>query len=150
MDSDLISAIAAFIGVIFTLLGIYVALDQYKKDNRFKKAAYFSDMRNRFKNNQVFNQIREAVNAGQNLNQFTQTQIYDYAGFFEELQIAINSKFIHPDMIYYLFGHYILEFANNNDDRIQLEVPLWSLLNILINRMREIENQQLNHINLNF
>lgn len=149
MDSNLITAIATSIGVIFTLSGIYLALDQYKKDNRFKKAAYFSDMRNRFKSNQVFNQIREAVNTGQNLDQFTQTQIYDYAGFFEELQIAINSKFIESEMVYYLFGHYILEFSDNNN-RIELEAPLWNLLNTLINKMREIDSQQLNYINLNF
>lgn len=149
MDADLITVIANSIGVIFTLLGIYLALNQYKKDNRFKKAAHFSDMRNRFKTNQVFNEIREQIQTGQNLNQFTQTQIYDYAGFFEELQIAINSKFIEPKMVYYLFGHYILEFSDNNN-RIEFEEPLWSLLNTLTNQMREIDNQQLNFNNLKF
>ena len=150
MDSDYITAIATSIGVIFTLLGIYIALEQYKKENRFKKATYFSEMRNRFKNNQVFNEIREKVNTRQNLDQFTQTQLYDYAGFFEELQIAINSKFIEPKMVYYLFGHYILDFADNNDGRVEIGAPLWVALNELVNTMREIKNQQLNNVELKF
>ena len=150
MNSDLITAIATSVGIIFTLISIYVALEQYKKENRFKKAAYFSDMRNKFKTNQVFNQIREAVNAGQNLHQFTQTQLYDYAGFFEELQIAINSNFIKAEMVYYLFGHYIIEFSNVNDPRIQLDAQLWSLLSTLTNRMRVMDNPQPNFTNLNF
>ena len=150
MDPDLITTIATSVGVIFTLLGIYLALEQYKIDNRFKKASHFSDIRNRFKTNQVFNEIREQINTRQNLDQFTETQLYDYAGFFEELQIAINSKFVEPEMVYYLFGHYILDFAGHNNGRIQIGLPLWSLLNTLTNRMREIEAQQPNFTNLNF
>ena len=141
------------VGIIslgITLVTICVGFYQYDKENRFKRANYFNELRSRFKSNPVFNEIREQINNRQNLNQFSQTQIYDYAGFFEELQIAINSKFIKPEMVYYLFGHYILEFANDNDSRIQLDAQLWIVLNELINKMREIETKNLNIKNLKF
>lgn len=150
MTCECITTLITFLGFLIALLPIFIGLKQYKNENRFKKANYFNDLRNKFKTNPVFNEIRERINNGQNLDQFTQTQLYDYAGFFEELQIAINSKFIKPIMVYYLFGHYILDFADNNDGRVQIGAPLWVALNELVNTMREINNQQLNNEELKF
>lgn len=146
MECECVTTCATIIGLIMTLTTICFGFYQYNKENRFKRANYFNELRNRFKSNQGFNEIREQINNRQNLNQFSQTQIYDYAGFFEELQIAINSNFIKSEMVYYLFGHYILEFADNNAGRIQLDAQLWIVLNELINSMREIETKNIKNL----
>lgn len=140
MECECIVAIATVFGVIITFTGIYFGLKQYKNENRFKKAAQFFELRVRFKENEKFNKIRDKLNNNQNLNDINQTDIYDYAGFFEELQIAINSGFIDPEMVYYLFGYYIIQFADKQE-KISLDLPLWAALNELASNMKYIRSK---------
>ena len=149
MGCECITVITTFVGLLIALITIDIGLKQYKNENRFKKAAQFFELRRRFKENQNFTEIRERLNNHQNLDGINNTNVFDFAGFLEELQIAINSKFIEPEMVYYLFGHYILEFADYQN-RVPLEAPLWTALNELVINMRAIKNNNTYTNNLKF
>lgn len=138
MEWELIIKIIAIVGFFVTIVTICFAFYQFNQEKRFKKLNHFTELRSRFKQNNHFTEIRERINNHQNLDNISIINLYDYAGFFEELQIAINSKYIKPKLVYYLFGHYILDFADNQNI-IQLEAPLWSALNELVMTMRSID-----------
>jgi hypothetical protein len=138
MEWEFIIKIITIVGFFVTIVTICFAFYQLNQEKRFKKLNHFTELRSRFKTNNHFTEIRERLNNHQNLDSISIINLYDYAGFFEELQIAINAKFIKPKMVYYLFGHYILDFADNQNI-IQLEAPLWSALNELVITMRSID-----------
>lgn len=152
MNCDCITTLITLVGFFIAFLSIFIGLKQYKKDNQFKKATYFFELRKRFKENQVFNRIREKLENNENLDDIGQTELYDYAGFFEELQIAINSGFIDAKMVYYLFGYYILKFEEFTkvSNRISTDLPLWTALNIITTKMNEVEINDINNQNLKF
>lgn len=134
--ADLFTAGITLIGVTVTFTSIIIALRQYRDAKNFKKASFFIDLRDRFKTNQQFSNIRRVLGNGGNINEINQTDKYDYVGFFEELQIAINSKFIKPELVYYLFGYYIIQC--DEAELIDRELPLWGAFKELANKMHEI------------
>jgi len=136
--SEFLTVSITLLGVIIATISFIIALKQYIDGNRFKKAAFFMDLRRRFKENADFRMIREMIETGEIAEDLNITLIYDYAGFFEELQIAINSGYIKSEMVYYLFGHYIISFDNAN--LINREAPLWAAFNQLVQDMRLIQN----------
>lgn len=125
------------IGVTLTCTSIILALKQYRDSKKFKKASYFIDLRDRFKNNQQFNNIRRKLENKENLDDIDKSEIYDYVGFFEELQIAINSKFIKTELVYYLFGYYIIQC--DVSELINRDATMWGAFKELANEMREIQ-----------
>ncbi|NBR13044.1 MAG: hypothetical protein EBQ94_11200 [Flavobacteriales bacterium] len=136
--TELIAQYATILGVIATVASAFWALKQYREERNFKKASFFIELRERFKNNSKFNNIRRILENGENINSIIQTDKYDYVGFFEELQIAINSKYISPELVYYLFGYYIIQC-----DRAQLinrELQLWRAFKQLADKMSELDN----------
>jgi hypothetical protein len=152
MGCECTASLITLFGFLVALLPILIGLKQYKNENRFKKATYFFELRKRFKDNQGFNLIREKIENNESLDDISQTELYDYAGFFEELQIAINSGFIDAEMVYYLFGYYILKFEdfNKESNRISTNLPLWIALNILTKKMNELKINNINNKNLKF
>ena len=141
--ADYLTAGITFLGVIVAIISFFIALKQYIDGNRFKRASYFMELRERFKNNKDFTNIREKIENKQNLYEFTLTQRYDYVGFFEELQIAINSGFIDAEKVYYLFGHYIIDC--DNAKLIDRDAPLWSAFKELATNMKSLESYEYNN-----
>lgn len=137
-----------FLGIILTFASIIVALRQYRDAKNFKKASFFIDLRDRFKTNEQFNNIRSVLENEGNINEINQTDKYDYVGFFEELQIAVNSKFIKPELVYYLFGYYIIQC--DEAELIEREAPLWGAFKDLASQMREIRKEFKYSNNLRF
>lgn len=152
MTCECTTTLITFLGFLIALLPIFIGLKQYKNENRFKKATFFIDLRRRYKENKTFNKIREKIENGENLNDISQIELFDYAGFFEELQIAINSGFIDAKMVYYLFGYYILKFEKytKEDSRISTKETLWVALNALITKMNELKGKDINNEELKF
>ena len=150
MECECITVITTFVGLLIALITIYIGLKQYKNENRFKKAAQFFELRRRFKENNDFTMIREKVMNESRIDDITVIKVYDYVGFFEELQIAINSNFIDEEMVYYLFGHYIIDFGESEFSKFIEDVNLWTLYNKLLERMKEIDTKDIDYNNLKF
>lgn len=146
--TDLITHYATLLGVIATVSTAFLALKQYREARNFKKASFFIEMRERFKNNSRFNNIRRILEYGEDINLIPQTDKYDYVGFFEELQLAINSKYISPELVYYLFGYYIIQC--DNAQLINRELQLWSAFRQLADKMNELGNDFQYSNNLKF
>ena len=145
---ECLTAWFTLIGVIGGIIAFIIAYYQYKLSKQFNKASYFINLRLKFKENESFNIIRKKIDDGDNLNDIHITKIFDYVGFFEDIQIAINSDIINPSMVYYLFGYYIISFKEFNDKHklINIDAPLWTLYKELAKTMtiKDIENKKNN------
>jgi hypothetical protein len=140
--ADYLTVGITFLGVIVAIISFYIALKQYNNINRFKKGEYFLNLRNKFRENADFNFIRQRIELNENIPENYIIHLYTYIGFFEDLQIAINSKFIDKKMVCYLFGYYIINcdnyIRNNNEIDIDLDLPLWAAFNELKMTMQNL------------
>jgi hypothetical protein len=127
-------------GVLVAIISFWVALKQYSKINRFRKAEYFFNLKNTFRTNSEFIMIRQKIELNENMPEDFNSKLYSYLGFFEELQIAINSGFIDKKMVFYLFGYYVINcdeyIRKNGEINIDLDKPLWAVFKELSISMR--------------
>jgi hypothetical protein len=147
MECECISALITLFGTLIALVTICVGLYQYQQERRFKRLNHFTELRNRFKQNENFTEIRKKV-LNNDFENVDLTKLYDYAGFFEELQISINSGFVDKEKVYYLFGHYILTFDKSElrKQNINKEGSLWSVYKKLITTMENVQNKDFSNI----
>jgi hypothetical protein len=91
-------------------------------------------------------------NAELEIKKLSKIKLYDYAGFFEELQISIRSGFVKKEMVYYFFGTYILDtqLSTHFKDTINRNQPLWTIFYELLDEMEKINRKNLNNQNLIF
>lgn len=152
MSCECANILITLLGLLIALIPIFMGLKQYKNENRFKKATYFIDLRIRYKENKSFTKIREKLENEESLDDISQIELFDYAGFFEELQIAINSGFIDAKLVYYLFGYYILKFEKftQENSRISIEKDLWIALKTLMINMNELNKINISNEDLKF
>jgi hypothetical protein len=139
-NAEFLAHIATFFGFLFAVVTLFIGLSQYHRSQQFKKAEYFFELRKVFKGTEKYNNLRKSINETGDFNLITPSEIWDYMGFFEELQIAINSKFVSPEMVFYFFGVYILKLnemvlknsiASKND-------KMWSVFFQLVDTMQKI------------
>jgi hypothetical protein len=149
LPCECISAGIALVGFAGTAYSILLNTKENKSRLRFQKGEYFLNLRQSFKGNATFTAIREAVQNREDLTRFSRVNIYDYAGFFEDIKIAIDSGFVSPKMAAYLFGHYIIEFDSTLDVRpvINRDADLWTKYKAMVDQMRrEIDNKDFNNL----
>lgn len=150
MECECINTLITLFGFLVALVTIGFGFYQFKEEKRFRKLNHFTELRNRFKQNKDFTEIRQQVLKGDSKD-IDLMKLYDYVGFFEELQISINSGFVDEEKIYYLFGQYILAFDESNLSKcIDKEASLWSVHKKLVITMINIENKKNNYSNLKF
>lgn len=146
MECECITTYLTLFSLLIALVTICFGFHQYKQEKRFKKLNHFTELRNRFKLNKDFTEIRQQVLKG-NSKEIDLIKVYDYIGFFEELQISINSGFVDEEKIYYLFGHYILSFDESNlSGYIDKNASLWSVYNKLVTTMKNVQNKDYSNI----
>jgi hypothetical protein len=146
MGCECITTLITLFGFLVALATIWFGFYQFKEEKRFKKLNHFTELRNRFKQNKDFTEIRKQVLKGDSKD-VDLIKLYDYVGFFEELQISINSGFVDEEKIYYLFGHYILAFEESDLSKyIDKKASLWSVYNKLITTMKNVKNKDYSNI----
>jgi len=107
---NVITAIAAVVVAIFGGLAYIKGLDEYKEQNKVKRAEHFIDLRNRFKGNASFNRIRELLlNNDSRIKDISFKAKTDFLGFYEEIALMVNSDIIRKEVAYYMFGYYAIK-----------------------------------------
>lgn len=130
--------ILPIIGFFITFLGFGLAIWQYIKQKRHERMRYLMDIRSKFKGDARYTEIRRKIEYKESLSSHQIIDIYDIAGFYEELQIAINSNLISKEMVYYLFGYYIIQFYEA-DHGLNLDADLWKGLKEIYHTMKQVE-----------
>ena len=151
LSCECLSAGIALVGFAGTAYSIFLNTKENKSRLRFQKGEYFLNLRQKFKENATFTAIRKAVENGDDLTEIHIISIFDYAGFFEDIKIAIDSGFVSPKMAAYLFGSYIKAFDNaivaRPLPRFERNGPLWVKYCAMADQMRsELDNNNFNNL----
>ena len=123
---------------------------EYKEQGKQKKAEYFFELRKRFKENLIFSKIRNNITNSEN-NSITVQEMKDYLGFFEELQIMINSGLLKKETAYYMFGVYAVACVNNDDTirytTYRIDDNLLSVFKLFFDDSKKwLSDKNINHI----
>ena len=98
--------IAGFIVSFFLLL---LALLNYYKAEKQKRAEHFFKLRDKYNNDPTFIKIREIIYSPDNKDisrGINPDEKRKFLGFYEEIAIMVNSKLINEELAFYMFGYY--------------------------------------------
>ena len=147
--------IATIIGVIIALLASIKGLIEYRRNNTRKIAERFIKMRIRFKEHPTFKKIYPLLTNDDDpeWKSISYQERGDFIAFFEELALMMFSRLIRKEIVYYMFGWYILKvkkceknllnYKEGNGDKEKklniLESNHWALFRDLLKLMEDME-----------
>jgi hypothetical protein len=108
---------AAAFGALIALATLVMALLEYARQGRQKRAEHFFDLRLRLKENVDFATIAvlldeadssDSSEAEEKLASYSFRAKRDYVGLFEEVALAMNSGLLRPQVAHYMFGYYAI------------------------------------------
>jgi hypothetical protein len=133
------AAMLAVVVGVFTLgLGLrnwHTTLDEYRKANVLKRFQSYVDMRKTFDGDPI-KSVRNAV-LTQNGKAILVEDKEAFLAFYEELEIMTKSGLINDNIVYYLFGWFLLKARDDaRFSEIAFESQAWVLLASMVDRMR--------------
>jgi hypothetical protein len=147
-------SIPDYITLLITLVGIGIALEQFRSYRKELKNRLFIEFRQRFKSDPINIKIFEFLNPLENqkkVNLPTKYEIYHFVGFYEELHKMLVDKMITCEDLIYFFGYYYLEALKRKEvkDMIDLDDPYWIRAKDLLNILKGEEDKNLINIKSN-
>jgi hypothetical protein len=113
---ELIKNLAAILGVIAAIWGLYKGVIEFSLQGAQKRAEIFLKKQSEYFSNKSFNEIRTLLeNDDEKLKEILIEEKRAYLTFFEEVAVLRNTGLIKPDLAYYMYGYYAtkcLESAN--------------------------------------
>lgn len=138
---DLITLAVAAVGAAIAVGTLLVAVLEYVRQGRQKRAEHFLSLRLRLKESKEFSEIAALLdnslaanpdlvaNAAERLAQLPFPLKRDYLGLFEEVALALNSGLIRRKVAHYMFGYYAILCWENGAfwANVNKFSPYWSL-----------------------
>lgn len=95
MDFELIKNILILLGGLIALLTFLLSYLEYQKQGKQKRVDLYLEMERRLFNNDNFQEIRLLLQKGEpEITKIERKMRSDYAGFFENIAMLMNSKLI--------------------------------------------------------
>lgn len=114
MPLDFWKDIAIIFGGIVALLTLLTALVEFFRQGQQVRASRFLEMRRRFLESPLFRDILNLLHGDQaELSQIPIQDRRNFAGFFEEIALMVNSKLISRSVAFYMFGDYVILTARS-------------------------------------
>lgn len=152
-DLDFWKNITIILGVIVSSYSLFASVSEYSKQGTQKRANYFFELQRRFMEKDIFKKIcLLSENDDPAVKELSLKDRMDLLVFYEELSLAINSKLIKKEVIYYMFGYYIVKCwrSTNLWSDIEKDNPYLKLFHELAIQMEELETKKVeyNHLKL--
>lgn len=113
---EVIKNIAAIVGLIAAIWGLYKGIAEYILQGKQKRAEMFLKKQGEYFSNESFNEIRGLLESDEFiLREISFERRRAYLTFFEEIAVLKNSRLISEDLTYYMFGYYAVKcFESEN------------------------------------
>lgn len=104
---EFVKNLSIIVAGIVALVTFFTGVAEYARQGRYRKTEAFVQMRRRFLENHEFRRILDFAAVDDPL--LAKVSIQDrrnLIGFLEEIALMVNSRMIHPQVAYYMFGYY--------------------------------------------
>ncbi|AXF86261.1 hypothetical protein DTO96_102007 [Ephemeroptericola cinctiostellae] len=138
---ELIKNIAAILGVIAAIWGLYKGVIEFALQGAQKRAEVFLKKQNEYFSNKSFNEIRTLLEKDEEkLKEIPIEEKRAYLTFFEEVAVLRNTGLIKPDLAYYMYGYYATKCLESSNfwTNINKNKLFW---NVFIRFAEEMQNR---------
>jgi hypothetical protein len=131
------------------LLAAAKGLIEYSEQNAQRRLQLFQDLRRRFEEKPAMQKMRAAIEAqGPNqLRAIAKNDKVDFAAFYEDVALMMNSGLIRPEVAHYWFGFYAVS-ADEDDafwSDLNKELPYWRVFRQFARTMRQLDQSTGSH-----
>jgi len=108
VDLATVKDVSLVIGGVATLAGFMTALNEYARQNHARRAEHFAALRRRFLETPSFQAILGYL--ADDDPKLAEVPIQDrrnFLGFFEEIQLMVDSRLVKPEVAHIMFGRYV-------------------------------------------
>ncbi len=126
------------LGIIATVVTLYIGVDEHRLQGTQSRAEHFLSIRHQFRDSESFRQITEWItNNDDTLRNLSPEKKANYAGFFEELALLVNSEQVRIEVVSYTFGFYAIQCWESKKFWHGLEQDGWVLLKDFVHQMKQ-------------
>jgi hypothetical protein len=109
MDLSLVKDVSIVVAGIAAVGGFLAGLSEYVRQNHARRAEYFTSLRRRFLETPAFQPILHFLaDDDPALAEVPLQDRRNFLGFFEEIQLMVDSKLVKPAIADIMFGRYVL------------------------------------------
>jgi hypothetical protein len=142
-------SLADWITAVFASAAFILSVCEYKKHKKRERVNHLTQLSIRFTTESEISSVVKYLEALEDNNEKTMVlpnihQIEMYMRFFEEICCLVKSKALKRNIVYYMFGHYVLVFADNKEkwpSELGYDKGYWQLFRDFVEMMREARNE---------
>jgi hypothetical protein len=108
VDLTTVKDVSIIVGGVATLAGFMAALSEYARQNHARRAEHFAALRRRFLETPSFQPILASL--ADDHPRLAEVPLQDrrnFLGFFEEIQLMVDSRLVKPEVAHIMFGRYV-------------------------------------------
>lgn len=148
------SALGTWVAALIALVGIILALKQFRHYRKELRNKMFIEFRQRFKSDSINIKILEYIqkDTTSSSNCPTIYEVYHFAGFYEELHKMMKEKQISLEDLVYYFGNYYLKVIEHDEisSKIKTNSKYWTRAIDLYYIIKNSENSVLENVSQKF
>ena len=138
-------SLADWVTAFFALCAFGLSFIEYRKHKKRERVNTLTQLSVRYTNDPEINAVTKYLEAIEDNKEETIGlpnihQIEMYMRFFEEICCLVKSKALKRNVVYYMFGHYVIVFADNKDkwpQELEYDKGYWQLFREFVEMMRE-------------
>jgi hypothetical protein len=142
MDLGTVKDVSIVVAGVATLAGFMAALFEYARQNHARRAEYFTSLRRRFLETPAFQPILACLATDDPC--LAEVPIQDrrnFLGFFEEIQLMVDSRLVKPAIADIMFGRYVLmaDRSQNLWKGLDRQDRYWAIFRRMAAEQRRLE-----------
>ena len=142
-------SIADWSTTLFTFCALGLSILEYTKYKKRERVHILTQLNVRFTTDQDINYVIKYLEELEDNNEKAMGipnihQLEMYMRFFEEICCLLKSNALKRNIVYYMFGHYVLVFANNKDkwpSELGYDKGYWHLFRDFVDIMRDAHKE---------
>ena len=133
----------------FALCAFGLSIYEYKKHKKRERVNNLAQLNVRYTTDQDINSVVKYLETIEDNKEDTIEfpnihQLEMFMRFFEEICCLINSKALKRNIVYYMFGHYVIIFADNKEkwpSELEYDKGYWQLFRDFVEMMRKAREE---------
>ncbi len=143
---NLIKAIALVLASIVGLITLIIGYIEYKRASKLKRIEIYNHYREKMNSDENVKTILKMLEDNNDeIENLPRINRFKFIGYFEDIALLMNSNYIKPEIVHYMFAYYAKMCWNNEKfwHDINRDSHYWRVFKEFVKKMEMLENNNM-------